>query len=188
MKFNILYIDPPWEYNQKKVQGAAEKHYRTLTKEEIWELDIAGISEKDCLLFLWVTFPLLSEGLETMKRWGFSYKTLGFCWVKRCRKQTEKWYFGMGHWTRSNPELCLLAVKGHPKRVSNNVFSLVDTPLEAHSKKPDIVREKIVEMAGDLPRAELFAREVYPGWTCVGNEIDGMDIRDAIEKLKGMGE
>ena len=79
----------------------------------------------------------------------------------------------------------MLAVKGHPKRISRKVFSVVDTPLECHSRKPDIVRERIVELVGDLPRAELFAREMHPGWVCVGNEIDGMDIRDAIGQLKG---
>lgn len=78
-----------------------------------------------------------------------------------------------------------MAVKGYPERISNKVFSVIDTPLEGHSKKPDIVRERIVELVGDLPRAELFAREVHPGWVCVGDEIDGMDIRDAIEQLKG---
>lgn len=185
MKFNVLYIDPPWDYHQKTLQGAAANHYKSLTKEEIWSLDVGGIAEKNCILFLWVTFPCLPEGMETIRRWGFEYKTLGFCWVKRCKKQTDKWFFGLGNWTRSNPEICLLAVKGHPKRISNKVFSVVDTPLEGHSKKPDIVRERIVELVGDLPRAELFAREVHPGWVCVGNEIDGMDIRDAIEQLKG---
>ena len=64
------------------------------------------------------------------------------------------------------------------------VHCIVDTPVEEHSKKPDIVREKIVELAGNLPRAELFARNEYPGWVCVGNEIDGMDIRDSLQMLK----
>ena len=92
--------------------------------------------------------------------------------------------WGLGFWTRANPELCLIATKGQPKRVSKAVHCIVDTPVEVHSKKPDIVREKIVELAGDLPRAELFARNEYPGWVCVGNEIDGMDIRDSLRLLK----
>ena len=86
--------------------------------------------------------------------------------------------------TRANPELCLIATKGQPKRVSKAVHCIVDTPVEEHSKKPDIVREKIVELAGNLPRAELFARNEYPGWVCVGNEIVGMDIRDSLQMLK----
>lgn len=68
--------------------------------------------------------------------------------------------------------------------MSNTVRCIVDAPMEAHSKKPDIVREKIVELMGDLPRAELFARQEYPGWICAGDEIDGMDIRDSLRILK----
>lgn len=187
MKFNILYVDPPWAYKVygKNGQGrSAENHYRTMNIEDIYGLDIQSIAADDCILFLWVTFPCLEQGLETVRRWGFTYKTLGFCWVKRCRKQQEKWFWGLGFWTRANPELCLIATKGQPKRMSKEVHCIVDTPVEEHSKKPDIVREKIVELASDLPRAELFARNEYPGWVCVGNEIDGMDIRDSLRMLK----
>lgn len=93
MKFKCLYIDPPWAYKvySKKGQGrSAENHYRTMSKEDIYSLPVADIADDDCILFLWVTFPCLLEGLETIKRWGFEYKTLGFCWVKRCKKQTDK--------------------------------------------------------------------------------------------------
>lgn len=187
MRFKALYIDPPWAYKvySKKGQGrSAESHYRTMIAEDIYSLDIAGIADKDCALFLWVTFPCLLEGLEAIRRWGFTYKTLGFCWVKRNRKQTDKWFWGLGFWTRANPELCLIATKGSPKRMSAAVHSVVDTTVERHSKKPDEVRRRIVELLGDVPRAELFARQKYDGWVCLGNEIDGLDIRDAIEKIK----
>ena len=187
MKFNILYVDPPWAYKvySRKGQGrSAENHYHTMNIEDIYDLDIASIAAEDSILFLWVTFPCLEQGFETIRRWGFQYKTLGFCWVKRCKKQTEKWFWGLGFWTRANPELCLIATKGHPKRFSKGVHCVVDTPVEAHSKKPDIVRERIVELAGNLPRVELFARQSYPGWVCVGNEIDGMDIRDSLIQLR----
>jgi len=187
MRFNILYIDCPWQYKvySKKGQGrSAENHYSTMSKEDIYSLDIEGIAADDCVLFLWVTFPCLLEGLEAIRRWGFTYKTLGFAWVKRCKKQTDKWFWGLGFWTRANPEICLIATKGNPKRVSKAVHCIVDTPVEGHSKKPDIVRDKIVELMGDLPRAELFARQRYDGWVCLGNEIDGLDIREAIKQVK----
>lgn len=70
------------------------------------------------------------------------------------------------------------------KRISAKVSQLIISPVEEHSKKPDIIREKIAELAGNLPRAEMFARNEYPGWVCVGNEIDGMDIRDSLRMLK----
>lgn len=187
MRFGVLYVDPPWAYKvySKKGEGrSAENHYHTMSAEDIYSLDIDGIADKDCVLFLWVTFPCLLEGLEAIRRWGFTYKTLGFCWVKRCKKQTYKWFWGLGFWTRANPELCLIATKGRPKRVSKAVHCIVDTPVERHSKKPDEVRRRIEQLMGDIPRAELFARQNYDGWVCLGNEIDGLDIREAIAKLK----
>lgn len=79
---------------------------------------------------------------------------------------------GMGRWTRANAELCLLATKGEPKRIDASVHSVIDTPIEQHSKKPDVTRERIVQLLGDhLPRIELFARQEVPGWDCWGNEV-----------------
>ena len=131
---------------------------------------IKQISDRDCILFLWVTFPCLLEGLRVMKEWGFKYKTCGFNWIKR-NKKSNTFFFGMGHWTRANSELCLIGTKGTIKRKSNKVFQIVDTPIEEHSKKPDIVRERIIELVGDLPRIELFARQTADGWDSWGNEI-----------------
>ena len=183
MKFECIYADPPWCYRNKSGQGVAENHYRTMNNEDIYNLDVAGLAAKDCILFLWVTFPCLLEGLNTIKRWGFEYKTLGFCWVKR-NKKSLTWFWGLGFWTRSNPEICIIATKGKPKRISKSVHCIVDTPIEGHSKKPDIVRERIVELVGDIPRIELFARKQYDGWVCLGDEIDGMDIKDSIAEVK----
>lgn len=187
MRFGVLYVDPPWSYKvySKKGQGrSAENHYSTMSAEDIYNLNVDGLADDDCILFLWVTFPCLLEGLEAIRRWGFTYKTLGFCWVKRCKKQTEKWFWGLGFWTRANPELCLIATKGRPKRLSKAVHCIVDTPVERHSKKPDEVRRRIELLMGNVSRAELFARRQYDGWVCLGNEIDGLDIREAITKLK----
>jgi N6-adenosine-specific RNA methylase IME4 len=188
MKFNIIYADPPWSYKVYSDKGkgrSAESHYNTMNHEDIYNLDVANLAAKDCILFLWVTFPNLITGIETIKRWGFTYKTLGFCWVKR-NKKSPSWFWGLGFWTRANPEICIIATRGNPKRLSKSVHSIVDTPIEEHSKKPDIVRERIVELCGDLPRVELFARQEYEGWICLGNEIDGLDIRESIKRLKEM--
>ena len=105
-----------------------------------------------------------------MKEWGFTYKTCGFNWVKR-NKKSNTFFFGMGYWTRANSELCLIGTKGTIKRKSNKVFQIVDTPIEEHSKKPDVVRDRIVELVGDIPRIELFARQTANNWDCWGNEI-----------------
>lgn len=78
---------------------------------------------------------------------------------------------GMGNWTRANTEDCLIAVRGKPKRIDASVRQLVVTPLREHSRKPDEVRDRIVQLMGDVPRAELFARQQYAGWDCFGDEI-----------------
>ena len=172
-KYNVIYADPPWKYNTwRDGMGTAEKHYPTMKVESIVGMQniIKNISEKDCILFLWVTFPCLLEGLKVMKEWGFKYKTCGFNWIKR-NKVSDTWFFGMGHWTRANSELCLIGTKGTIKRKSNKVSQIIDTHIEEHSKKPNIVRERIVELIGDLPRIELFARQTSEGWDSWGNEI-----------------
>lgn len=114
-----------------------------------------------------------------MRSWGFQYKTCAFNWVKR-NKKADSFYFGLGFWTRSCSEICLLGTKGNPKRVSKSVRQICDARIMEHSRKPDEIRERIVELCGDLPRIELFARQEYAGWDCLGNEIDGRDIREAL--------
>ena len=169
-KFNILYADPPWKYERNKVQGAAEHHYPTMSIEQLCALDVEKITDENCALFLWSTFPFLPEALRLIKAWGFTYKTIAFVWLKQNRKNKD-WFFGLGFWTRGNAEICLLATKGKPKRKSAKVSQLIISPIDKHSKKPDIVREKIVELMGDLPRIELFARQTTPGWEVFGNEV-----------------
>ena len=172
-KYNIIYADPAWSYKvwSKKGQGrSAEHHYLTMNIDDIKNLPIQDIADDNCILFMWVTFPLLKDSFDVIESWGFTYKTVGFTWVKK-NKKTDSWFWGMGHWTRANAELCLIATKGTIKRQSASVHQVIDTPIERHSKKPDIVRDKIVELVGDLPRIELFARETAEGWDSWGNEI-----------------
>ena len=170
-KYGIIYADPPWHYNQKNLSGAAEHHYRTMSIEEICKLKVAEVADQHCVLFLWATFPQLPEALKVIKAWGFQYKTVAFVWLKQ-NKSGKGWFFGLGFWTRGNAEICLLAKRGHPKRYSKSVHQFIISQVEEHSKKPDITREKIIELAGDLPRAELFARQKIPGWDVWGNEVD----------------
>lgn len=117
---------------------------------------------------MWATFPMLREALDVIEAWGFSYKTVAFNWVKQNRNGTGI-FMGLGNWTRSNSEICLLATKGKPKRISGSVRSIVLSPLQQHSRKPAEIRNRIVELMGDLPRIELFAREAAPGWDVWGN-------------------
>ena len=159
-KYSIIYADPPWAYRtySKKGQGrSAESHYPTMCIEDIKALPVGELAAKDCALFLWITFPCLCEALEVLTSWGFSYKTVAFVWVKQNRRNDDL-FTGMGYWTRANAEICILATKGHPKRVDAGVRQVILSHIEEHSKKPDEARERIVRLMGDLPRVELFAR------------------------------
>lgn len=139
--------------------------------DELCALPVETLAEKDCLLFLWATFPQLPEALRLIRAWGFTFKTVAFVWLK-LNKKSPTWFYGLGYWTRGNAEICLLAKRGKPKRRSAGVHQFIIPPVEEHSKKPDVTRDKIIELAGDLPRMELFARQKAPGWDVLGNEVD----------------
>jgi len=169
--YNIVLADPPWRYDNKGGQGVAENHYPTMSIEDICALPVADIAAKDSALFLWATFPMLPEALRVIEAWGFKFKTVAFVWLKQNRR-AKTWFYGLGFWTRGNAEICLLATRGKPKRQDNSIHQFIISPLEAHSKKPDEARDKIVRLMGDLPRVELFARQTPPGWDVWGNEVN----------------
>ena len=173
-KYNIIYADPPWTYKvwsgKGKEKKSAENHYDCMTDEDIKNLPIKNISDENSILFLWVTYPLLEQGLLTIKEWGFNYKTCAFSWIKK-NKKSDSLFWGLGHWTRANNEICLLATKGKPKRVSKGVHQVVYEPIREHSRKPDCVRDRIVELCGDISRIEFFARQKVDGWDSWGDEL-----------------
>jgi len=177
-KYQIIYADPPWAYKVwseagELAQFRAENHYKTMDINEICDLDVSSIADRDCKLFLWVTPPFLEQSFRVIKSWGFEYKTVAFTWVKTNRKNFAP-FFGGGHWTASNAELCLgcLVAGGKLNRQTRSISQVILSPREGHSQKPYEVRDKIVELCGDLPRIELFARQKAEGWDCWGNEVE----------------
>ena len=89
-KYDIIYADPPWSfktYSDKGKGRSAEKHYPTMNKLDIQNLPIQNLANKNCVLFLWVTAPCLIEGIELLKAWGFTYKTVGFTWIKNAKNR-----------------------------------------------------------------------------------------------------
>jgi N6-adenosine-specific RNA methylase IME4 len=175
MSYKIIYADPAWNYTatsnkipSRKKEGQS---YNAMRMIDIYDFKIPE-TDKDCVLFMWATSPLLPEALYTIKCWGFEFKTVAFTWIKKNKIKQDTNFWGMGSWTRANPEYLLLATKGNPKAVSHSVHSVVESPLEEHSKKPDIIRDKIVELCGDVPRIELFARKRCEGWDSQGNQLE----------------
>lgn len=174
MKYEIIYADPPWSYADKASagsRGAAHK-YDLMTDYQIERLPVESIAADDCVLFMWATFPRLDLALRVMRAWGFEYKTAAFVWVKTNRVQPSL-FMGMGNWTRANAEIVLLGVKGRPKRVNASIRQIVQEPIREHSQKPHEVRQRIVDLMGDRPRVELFAREASTGWDIWGNQAPG---------------
>lgn len=182
MKYNIIYADPPWAYRQKG-RGAAENHYAVLTMEELMELPVASIVSDQAICFMWATYPNYMEAIRLMKAWGFAYKTAAFVWVKKC-KESDSYVMGTGSYTRANAEPLLLGISKNTRakqQVINRAVrqivptsepEVVEAHRGAHSKKPDIIRERITQLLGDVPRIELFAREKVQGWDVWGDEVE----------------
>ena len=141
-----------------------------MTLDDIKALPVREIADENCALFMWTTIPFLRHSFDVMDSWGFQYKTVAFVWIKKNRK-ADSLFWGNGYWTRANAELCMLATKGHPKRESAGVHQVIISRIEEHSKKPQEARERIVNLMGDIPRIELFARQKTVGWDVWGNEV-----------------
>lgn len=177
-KYQIIYADPPWEYKQSGgvngSRGMAKTHYDTMPTEDICNLPVDKIAGGGAICFLWATFPNIGEAVKVMEAWGFQYKTAAFVWVKTYPK-SGKPFWGMGAYTRANAEVCLLGIskgfKAKEQIKSHAVHQIVEAPVGRHSEKPDEVRRRIVELLGDVPRIELFARERVDGWDAWGNEV-----------------
>ncbi len=175
-KYGAIYADPPWNFETRNAKAAGRSpsaHYDCMTFADIAKLPVADIAAKDCALFLWAMDPMLDKALEVIQAWGFTYKTVGFYWVKT-NKNNGDYFTGMGHWTRSNPEQCLLATRGRPKRIEKSVRKLIVDKRREHSRKPDEVRNRIERLVGG-PYIELFARAAAPGWDAWGNQASLFD-------------
>ena len=172
-QYEVIYADPPWLFKTRSDKGkdkSPERHYPVLSIADICNLPVSDIAKPDSVLLMWVCDPLLDQAFKVIDAWGFKFKTVGFTWAKTNRKSLG-FFTGLGYWTRGNPEMCLLATKGRPKRVSKSVSQLVVDIRREHSRKPDRIRDDIVNLCGDLPRIELFARQKTKGWDVWGNEV-----------------
>jgi N6-adenosine-specific RNA methylase IME4 len=170
--YRLIYADPPWTfatYSRKGKGRSAEAYYDCMSFADIKALPVLDWGADDCVLLLWTTDPLLPSAFDVIRAWGFTYKTVGFYWAKLNKHAagpvyTDASFFaGLGFWTRANPELCLLATRGHPKRRRADVRKLIVSPRREHSRKPEEAYERI-EALCEGPYLEMFARSSRPGW------------------------
>ena len=170
--YGVIYADPPWYFKSRSKKGEGRnpnQHYDCMDLEDIKKLNVGSLAQDNCMLLMWVIDPMLDKAFEVIDAWGFKYKTVGFTWAKT-NKNKLGFFTGLGYWTRGNPEMCLLATKGRPKRKSMSVPQLVVSERRRHSEKP-LLHEQI-EALVDGPYIELFARKKpRPNWDYWGNEL-----------------
>lgn len=182
--YKTLYIDPPTKF----VAGGKGRKppYPTMKHEEMLALPVAALAADDCALFFWTSGPFVEMHLECMARWGFTFKTYAFVWVKTWPREAGRLFVdwqeqldhsaaaGTGHWTQANAEIVLLGTRGKPARISTGVPQVVFHHRMEHSRKPEEIADRIERLV-DGPRAELFARRSRPGWDTAGNQRTKFD-------------
>ena len=205
-KYGAILADPPWRFatwnkatavqkrGSKTAYFASVAHYSTMTMPEMTALPVADIAARDCVLFMWIVWPMLSDAMALISAWGFEYKTCAFAWMKADASQVDLFADAitprmlMGYWTRANSEVCLLATRGKPKRQHADVRQGIVEPVRDHSRKPDCIHDRIERLVAG-PYVELFARQsTRPGWEFWGNEttkFGGEDAATAAERGSG---
>jgi len=177
IKAGAVMADPPLAFATWSSRGegrSPQHHYRCLSFDALAAMPIADVAAPDCFLFLWM--PLRSVFLvePLMRAWGFRFSGAAFSWVKQNRSGIG-WFMGNGYGTRHNVEICWLGRCGSPKRISASVRELIIAPVREHSRKPNEVYMRIEEFCMG-PYLELFARQCWPGWTCVGDESQKFQV------------
>jgi N6-adenosine-specific RNA methylase IME4 len=172
MSYEILYADPPWDYNGKlqhangkKPVASAIDHYNTMKLDDLIKLNVNGVAAPNSLLFMWSSSPHLPQAIDLMKAWGFQYKTIAFVWYK---EKTNP-----GYYTMSECEICIVGKKGNipSPRGARNIRQFLSKLRGKHSEKPSEIRERIEKMFPTQKKLELFAREKKDGWDVFGNEV-----------------
>ena len=176
-KYQIIYADPPWKYNDKRVSITSDRpqryggiSYKVMDINELCKLPIKQIADDNCTLFMWVTMPLLQDCFKVINAWGFKYKTCGFVWIKKT--SFGNFRSGLGSYTNCNAELCLICVKGKClERKHKDVKQIIYAKVIGHSRKPTETYTRIERLYGNVPKIELFARHKREGWDTWGNEV-----------------
>lgn len=191
MTYSVILADPPWHFQNYAADApgmmhdrsrGANRYYPTMLNADIAALPVSELASDNAILFMWSCWPLLPEAIEIIHAWGFEYKTLAWVWIKLDRIGMG-FFHGMGYYTRSNSEPCLLATRGNlPKPKARDVQALICSPIREHSRKPDEQYAKIERLYPDGPYLEMFARRKHSErWDVWGNEVES-DVQIEIQK------
>ena len=177
--FDVILADPPWHFQNYAADEpgmlhdrsrGANRYYPTMTTADICAMQVPA--DDNAVLFMWSCWPMLLDAVDVVRAWGFEYKTIAWVWVKSQRSGFG-FFTGMGYYTRSNSEPCLLATRGKvSKPVDRGVQALIYSPIRKHSQKPDEQYRKIERLYPGKRYLELFARRSRPGWSVWGNEVN----------------
>lgn len=184
-KFKLIYADSPWHFkvHSKKGEGrSAIQHYPVMSLKDLMKLPVPDISADDSVCLMWLIDPMIEQGYEVMKAWGFTPKTVAFYWAKLNKNYIPKYldhqpieslfFTGLGYYTRANVEQCIIGTRGKGlPRKDKGVRRLIVSPRGRHSEKPVEAYERIEKLFGDVSRVELFARKNRAGWSAYGNEV-----------------
>ena len=183
-KYDIIYMDPPWRYNSRLQTGPIgrqkdlSEEYPTMSNNELKEMDIQSITNKDSLIYMWAANPFIAGAIDIAEHWGFEFKTVSFVW--------DKQMVNPGSYTMGQAELCLVFKKKGGKipqpRGARNIKQFISQKRREHSRKPDEVRTRIEAMHPTQTKLEMFARVSMPGWDVWGNEVDKFNE----EETKGL--
>lgn len=174
-KFGTILADPPWRFSNRTGKMAPEHkrllRYETMSMQEIYELPVPQLVAPQSHLYLWVPNALILEGLEVMKRWGFTYKT-NLIWYK-IRKDGGPDGRGVGFYFRNVTEIVLFGVRGSIRTLKpgRKQVNIIYSRKREHSRKPDELYE-IIEKCSPGPYLELFARHQRDGWQQWGNGLN----------------
>jgi N6-adenosine-specific RNA methylase IME4 len=172
-QYEIIYTDPPWQYDSSDnlaktslLNKDENFHYPTMPLEKIKEIDVPSLCADNCLMFMWVVNPMLDDGIDLLKHWGFNFATVGFVWHK---EKTNP-----GYYTMSSVEMVIIGKKGKipEPRGARNVKQFLSQTRGKHSAKPQEIRHRIEQMFPTQKKLEMFARYASEGWDVWGNEFD----------------
>lgn len=173
--FSVLLADCPWNYKTRGRSAAntPQTHYSTMTIQQLKELPVASVCDKNCALFFWVVDWMKPSDCQSVaEAWGFTYRTRAWTWIKS-NPSGFGFFAGRGFYTQSNPEDCWLFVRGSMPVSAHDELSLIYSAVGDHSHKPDDQYRKIERLYPGRRYLELFSRRKgRPNWSYWGNEVE----------------